>query len=34
MDFGLTIFPTDYAIPPGQLGRAAEDAGFDTLLFA
>jgi probable F420-dependent oxidoreductase len=34
VDFGLTIFPTDYAIPPGQLGRAAEDAGFDTLLFA
>ncbi len=27
-DFGLTIFPTDYAIGPAELGRAAEDAGF------
>jgi len=34
VDFGLTIFPTDYAIDPAQLGRAAEDAGFSTLLFA
>src|SRR5262249_11169994 len=34
VDFGLTIFPTDYTIAPGELGRAAEDAGFQTLLFA
>jgi probable F420-dependent oxidoreductase len=34
VDFGLTIFPTDYAIAPAELGRAAEDAGFSTLLFA
>jgi probable F420-dependent oxidoreductase len=32
--FGLTIFPTDYSIGPAQLGRAAEDAGFEALLFA
>src|SRR6185369_1348661 len=34
VDFGLTIFPTDYAIDPATLGRAAEEAGFSTLLFA
>jgi alkanesulfonate monooxygenase SsuD/methylene tetrahydromethanopterin reductase-like flavin-dependent oxidoreductase (luciferase family) len=34
VDFGLTIFPTDYAIAPAELGRAAEDAGFSALLFA
>jgi probable F420-dependent oxidoreductase len=34
MHFGLTIFPTDYGIAPAELGRAAEDAGFDSLLFA
>ena len=34
MDFGLTIFPTDYSIGPAELGRAAEDAGFEALLFA
>jgi len=34
VDFGLTIFPTDYSIGPADLGRAAEDAGFDALLFA
>jgi probable F420-dependent oxidoreductase len=32
--FGLTIFPTDYGIPPAELGRAAEAAGFEALLFA
>jgi probable F420-dependent oxidoreductase len=32
--FGLTIFPTDYSIGPAELGRAAEDAGFEALLFA
>jgi probable F420-dependent oxidoreductase len=34
MRFGLTIFPTDYAIAPAELARAAEDAGFEALLFA
>jgi len=34
MDFGLTIFPTDYSIGPAELGRAAEDAGFEALFFA
>ena len=34
MIFGLTIFPTDYAIAPAELGRAAEDAGFESLFFA
>ena len=34
MRFGLTIFPTDYAIAPAELGRAAEDAGFEALFFA
>jgi probable F420-dependent oxidoreductase len=34
MIFGLTIFPTDYAIEPAELGRAAEDAGFESLFFA
>jgi probable F420-dependent oxidoreductase len=32
--FGLTIFPTGYAIGPTELARAAEDAGFEALLFA
>jgi probable F420-dependent oxidoreductase len=32
--FGLTIFPTDYAISPAALGRAAEDARFESLFFA
>jgi probable F420-dependent oxidoreductase len=34
MKFGLTIFPTDYSIAPAELGRAAEDAGFEALFFA
>jgi probable F420-dependent oxidoreductase len=34
MRFGLMIFPTDRAIAPAELGRAAEDAGFEALLFA
>jgi probable F420-dependent oxidoreductase len=32
--FGLMTFPTDFSIAPAELGRAAEDAGFETLLFA
>jgi probable F420-dependent oxidoreductase len=34
MRFGLTIFPTDYSIAPAEVGRAAEDAGFEALFFA
>jgi probable F420-dependent oxidoreductase len=34
VDFGLTIFPTDYSIGPGELARAAEDHGFTALFFA
>jgi probable F420-dependent oxidoreductase len=34
MDFGLTIFPTDYSVRPDELARAAEDAGFEALFFA
>ena len=33
MKFGLSMFPTDYAIPVTELGRAAEDLGFESLLF-
>jgi probable F420-dependent oxidoreductase len=33
MDFGLAIFPTDYAVPPGELGPMVEERGFDSLLF-
>src|SRR5215813_13126558 len=31
MDFGLTMFATDYAIRPDQLARAAEERGFESL---
>ncbi len=31
--FGVTIFPTDYAIQPVQLARAVEARGFDSLFF-
>jgi probable F420-dependent oxidoreductase len=34
VDFGLTIFPTDYSIGPGELARAAEEHGFGALFFA
>lgn len=33
MKFGISMFPTDYAIPPAQLARALEDRGFDSLIF-
>ncbi|MBM3775581.1 MAG: LLM class F420-dependent oxidoreductase [Acidobacteria bacterium] len=32
MDFGITMFPTDYAVSPIDLCRAAEDAGFESFL--
>jgi probable F420-dependent oxidoreductase len=34
VDFGLTIFPTDYSIRPDELARAAEEHGFGALFFA
>jgi probable F420-dependent oxidoreductase len=33
MEFGLTMFPSDEAVDPVTLGRAAEDAGFESLFF-
>lgn len=31
--FGLTMFPTDYAMPPAALAQAAEARGFESLFF-
>ena len=33
MKFGVMMFPTDYAIQPVELGRAAEDLGFESIFF-
>jgi probable F420-dependent oxidoreductase len=33
MKFGVYMFPTDYAIGPVELGKAAEDLGFESLFF-
>ena len=33
MQFGVQMFPTDYAIPPHDLARACEDLGFESLFF-
>ncbi|MFL5781619.1 MAG: LLM class F420-dependent oxidoreductase [Thermoleophilaceae bacterium] len=33
MEIGLCMFPTEYAIAPAELGRLAEEHGFDSLLF-
>ena len=33
MKLGLAMFPTDYAIRPAELGRIAEDHGFESLFF-
>ena len=33
MKFGVTMFPTDYAIGPAELARAVEERGFESLLF-
>jgi len=33
MDFGVTMFPTDYAIAPDELGRALEERGFESVWF-
>lgn len=32
-DFGVLMFPTDYAIQPMPLARAAEERGFESLFF-
>jgi probable F420-dependent oxidoreductase len=34
MKYGVTIFPTDYSIHPAELGRAAEERGFESLWVA
>jgi alkanesulfonate monooxygenase SsuD/methylene tetrahydromethanopterin reductase-like flavin-dependent oxidoreductase (luciferase family) len=31
MDFGASIFTTDYSITPVQLARALEERGFDSM---
>jgi probable F420-dependent oxidoreductase len=33
VDFGLMMFPTDYAVAPGEIARMAEERGFESLLF-
>ncbi len=33
MNYGLLMFSTDYAIAPAELARAAEERGFESLLF-
>ncbi|MGH7856428.1 MAG: LLM class F420-dependent oxidoreductase [Candidatus Binatia bacterium] len=33
MKYGLAIFPTDYAIRPDELAKAAEERGFESLFF-
>ncbi len=33
MKFGLAIFPADYATPPAEVARMAEQRGFESLLF-
>ena len=33
MHYALTMFPTDYAIRPDELARAAEERGFESLWF-
>jgi probable F420-dependent oxidoreductase len=32
MEFGICMFPTDYAIRPAELGRLVEEHGFESLL--
>ena len=33
MKFGVAIFPTEDSQDPAELGRMAEDRGFESLLF-
>ncbi|RMD85149.1 MAG: LLM class F420-dependent oxidoreductase [Candidatus Dadabacteria bacterium] len=34
MEYGICTFPTEYGIQPGDLARAVEERGFDSLWFA
>ena len=34
MEYGVTIFPTDYSISPAELAIAAEERDFDSMWFA
>ena len=34
MKYGAMMFPTEYSIHPGELGKAAEERGFESLWFA
>ena len=34
MDYGITIFPTEYSISPADLAVSAEERGFDSMWFA
>jgi probable F420-dependent oxidoreductase len=33
MDFGVMMFPTDYAVAPDEFARMVEDRGFESLFF-
>ena len=33
MEYGVSIFPTDYSIDPAELAVAAEERGFESLWF-
>ena len=33
MEYGVSIFPTDYSIEPAELAVAAEERGFESLWF-
>ena len=33
MDFGVMMFPTDYAVAPDEVARMAEERGFESLFF-
>jgi probable F420-dependent oxidoreductase len=33
MDFGVMMFPTDYAVTPDEIARMAEERGFESLFF-
>ena len=33
-DFGVGMFPTDYSIPPGDMAKAVEERGFESLWFS
>jgi alkanesulfonate monooxygenase SsuD/methylene tetrahydromethanopterin reductase-like flavin-dependent oxidoreductase (luciferase family) len=34
MDYGVAIFPTDYAVGPAEFARLAEERGFESVFFA